>query len=191
MLSHESWTRILTGVPMWFVVMTILMGWVARSRMSNKHPNTLKMPRSHLIIGIIGLLLFGGTAVLSNIYSNGTETWWTTTGFIGFALVAFVLVIDCLVRRHQLTESGLRYGRWFGSSRDLQWSELRNVRYAAFKQCFRLEATNGDVAWIAASLTGLPEFARLVLSRAPSESIEDQTKEVLQATADGNPPSLW
>jgi hypothetical protein len=191
MLSHESWIRILTGVPMWFVVMTILMGWVARSRMKDKHPNTLRMPSSYLIIAIVGFLLFGGTAVLSNVYSNGTETWRTTTGFIAFALMAFVLVMECLVRRHQLTESGLRYGRWFGSSRDLRWSELRNVRYAPFKQCFRLEATSGEVAWIAACLMGLPEFARLVLSHAPSESIEDETKEILQATADGNPPPLW
>jgi hypothetical protein len=191
MLSHESWIRILTGVPMWFVVMTILMGWVARSRMKDKHPNTLRMPSSYLIIAIVGFLLFGGTAVLSNVYSNGTETWRTTTGFIAFALMAFVLVMECLVRRHQLTESGLRYGRWFGSSRDLRWSELRSVRYAPFKQCFRLEATSGEVAWIAACLMGLPEFARLVLSHAPSESIEDETKEILQATADGNPPPLW
>jgi hypothetical protein len=191
--NHEWWVRILKGA-VWIVAMTIVMGWIARSRTKdrkNKNPNTLTPPRSLLIIGLICFLLFGGVAVFSNVYSNGTETWWTTAGFAGVALAGLAIVIDYVIARHQVSDSGLWYGRWFGSRRSLQWSELRTVRYAPLTKWFRLETTNGEVARISAYLTGLPEFARLVLKHAPSDSIEEETLSILQATAHGNPPPVW
>lgn len=193
MHSHEWWVPILKGA-VWIVAMTIVMGWIARSRTKdrkNKYPNTLTPPRSLLIIGLICFLVFGGVAVFSNVYSNGTETWWTTAGFAGVALAGLAIVFDYVIARHQLSESGLCYGRWFGSRRRLQWSELRTVRYAPLMKWFRLEAASGEVARISAYLTGLPEFARLVLKHAPSDSIEEETLSILQATADGNPPPVW
>jgi hypothetical protein len=38
---------------------------------------------------------------------------------------------------------------------------------------------------------GLPELARLLLAHAPTDAIESNTKQVLQATAEGQPPSVW
>ena len=40
-------------------------------------------------------------------------------------------------------------------------------------------------------LTGLPEFARLLLHNAARGSIDSETFNVLGATAAGNPPSVW
>jgi len=40
-------------------------------------------------------------------------------------------------------------------------------------------------------LIGLPEFGRLLLSHAPPQVIDAKTLLILQATADGNPPSVW
>jgi hypothetical protein len=56
---------------------------------------------------------------------------------------------------------------------------------------FRLETQSGDVARISAMLIGLPEFARLLLSHAQPHAIDAETLLILQATADGNPPSVW
>lgn len=190
MHSHEWWVPILKGA-VWIVAMTIIMGWIAHSRTKdrkNKYPNTLTPPRSLLIIGLICFLVFGGVAGFS--YARG-EPWWTTAGFAGVALAALAIVADYVIARHQVSDSGLCYGRWFGSRRSLRWSELRTVRYAPLTKWFRLEAANGEVARISAYLTGLPEFARLILKHAPSDSIEEETLFILQATADGNPPPVW
>jgi hypothetical protein len=40
-------------------------------------------------------------------------------------------------------------------------------------------------------LVGLPEFARLLLAHVPSRAIEAQALPVLEATAAGDPPSVW
>ena len=56
---------------------------------------------------------------------------------------------------------------------------------------FRLETQSGDVARISVMLIGPPEFARLLLSHAPPDAIEAETRLILQARADGNPPSVW
>jgi hypothetical protein len=40
-------------------------------------------------------------------------------------------------------------------------------------------------------LIGLPEFAHLLLRHAPAESIDEETEEILRATAAGNPPAVW
>jgi hypothetical protein len=56
---------------------------------------------------------------------------------------------------------------------------------------FRLEAQSGTVIRISAMLTGLPEFARLLLVHAPTQGIDAKTLELLRATAAGDPPSVW
>jgi len=40
-------------------------------------------------------------------------------------------------------------------------------------------------------LVGLPEFARAVLANVPANVIEPETRPILEATANGNPPSIW
>ena len=56
---------------------------------------------------------------------------------------------------------------------------------------FRLESRSGIVVRLSVMLMGLPVFAQLLLSRAPREAIEKNTLSILQATAEGNPPSVW
>ena len=73
----------------------------------------------------------------------------------------------------------------------LRWSELRTVRYGATMKWFRLETQGGVVVRISGMLMGLPEFARALLRGAPTASIDPAALPVLEATADGDPPSLW
>jgi hypothetical protein len=181
-------------IALWIVVMTIVAGWFARTRMkkrSKDQANILRAPSSVLLLGLVCLVLFGGTAVLSNVYPNGTETWWTAAGFAGFACMGLVLVFGYFAAKHELSDLGISYESLSGRRRSLRWSELHSVRYAPFMGWFRLESKNGEIARISAMLIGLPEFARRVLEYAPAGSIDDATLPVLEKTAEGNLPPIW
>ena len=63
------------------LAMTILMGWVARSRLRDRPEadrHLLRHPASTLILGIVGAVLFFGAAIVSNtVGKNSTSTIWT------------------------------------------------------------------------------------------------------------------
>lgn len=186
-VSAVQWT-------VWGVVMTLVMGWLARSRLKPRPRSAagrLYHPPSTLIVGLVCFLFFAGIAILSNVYANSTTTWWTTTLFVGFAAMAIPVVLDYFLARHELSKEGLRYRGLSGRSGYLKWSDVQRVRYAPAMKWFRLETATGSVARISAMLVGLPEFARLVLAHAPRDAIDEETLPILEATARGNPPPVW
>ena len=153
---------------------------------------TLTHPPITLIVGLLCFGFFAGLVIVSNVYRNETTTWWTTAIFAGFALLSIPVVVDYFRVRHRLSDDGLAYRTLLtGTRKYLRWSDVRAVRYAPGMKWFRLETHSGDVARLSVMLMGLPEFARLVLEHAPENAIESRTRPVLQATADGHPPSVW
>ena len=179
---------------LWGIAMAFAMGWIARSRSKRRpesQPARMHHPVSTLIIGLACFAFFGGIAIISNVYSNKTTTWWTTAIFIGFAFVSVPIMADYFLARHNLSAEGLSYGRLTGRRRFLKWTDVRCVQYAPVMKWFRLETSSGDVARISVMLVGLPEFARLVLRHAPQAAIDPETLPILEATANGNPPPVW
>ena len=179
---------------LWGLLMSLVMGWVARSRSRPGHAGSaqrLQHPPSTLIIGLAGFLLFTAIAVISNVFANATTSWKTTTIFVGFALLALPILGDYFAARHEVSEEGLRYGRLFGSGGYMRWTELKSVRFSEAMKWFRLESQSGKVVRLSVMLMGLPTFAQLLLAHAPPQSIEKNTLPVLQTTAEGNPPSVW
>ena len=179
---------------LWGLLMSLIMGWVARSRSRPGHVGShprLQHPTSTLVIGLAGFLLFTAIAVISNVFANATTSWKTTTVFVGFALLALPILGDYFAARHEISEEGLRYGRLIGSGGYMPWTELKSVRFSEAMKWFRLESQSGKVVRLSVMLIGLPTFAQLLLAHAPPQSIEKNTLPVLQTTAEGNPPSVW
>ena len=54
-----------------------------------------------------------------------------------------------------------------------------------------METRSGDVVRISVMLMGLLAFARLLLEEAPEDAMDSGTLRILQATAEGKPPSVW
>lgn len=174
--------------------MAAAMAWLARSRLKARpsaDSRRLHHPSSTLIVGLACFVFFAGIAVISNVYANRTTTWWTTAIFVGFAAMAVPVILDYFRARHDVSDEGLSYGSMLGGRGYFRWSELHRVHYAPVLKWFRLETREGKVARISAMLVGLPEFARVVLRRAPPGAIDDETLQVLRATALGNPPPLF
>lgn len=177
----------------WAIVMTAVMAWLARSRLKPRPPGDsgrLYHPPSTLIVGLASFVFFAGIAVISNVYANRTTTWWTTAIFVGFAVMSVPIMLDYFLARHAVTDEGLSYASMLRGRGYLRWSELHRVRYAPVMKWFRLETREGKVARISAMLVGLPEFAQVLLRRAPPGVIDDETAQVLRATAAGKPPAL-
>lgn len=177
----------------WAIVMTAVMAWLARSRLKPRPPaesGRLYHPASTLITGFAGFAFFAGVAVISNVYANRTTTGWTTALFVGFAVMSVPIMLDYFLARHAVSDEGLSYGRLLGRRGYLRWSELYRVRYAPVMKWFRLETREGKVARISAMLVGLPEFARVLLRRAPPGTIDEPTLQILRSTAAGHLPPL-
>ena len=178
----------------WLLIMSVVMGWLGRSRFRVRPTadvRRLAHPPGTLIIGLICFAFFTGIAVVSNVLPNKTTTWWTTSIFVGFALLSAPVVTGYFTARHRVSEDGLAYRTLGGTRKYIRWSDLRDVRYAPSMKWFRLETRSGDVARISVMLMGLPEFARLLLEHAPEGAIVDGTLQILHATAEGHPPSVW
>ena len=180
---------------LWGLIMSLIMGWLSRRRFRARptsDAHRLAHPPSTLIIGLMCFVFFAGIAGVSNIvFPNRTTTWWTTSIFVGFALLSALMIIDYLMVKHQVAEDGLAYRKLVGTRKYLRWSDLRDVRYAPVLKWFRLETRSGHVARISVMLMGLPEFARLLLAEAPEDAIDSDTLRILQATAEGKPSSVW
>src|SRR5438045_8259992 len=157
--------------------MSLVMGWVARSRMRPRPAccdQQLRHPVSTLIIGLAGFLLFAAIAVISNVFSNKTTSWWTTAIFLGFALLALLalpVVGDYFAARHEVSREGLLYGRLLGDGGFLCWDELSSVRFSSSMKWFRLETQSGKVVRVSVMLMCLLVFAQMIVTYARSAAI--------------------
>ena len=191
---NDPWWVSVAQWTIWGIVMALVMGGVARSRLKSRPTSDARRlvhPKSILILGVITFVFFAGIAIVSNAIPNETTTWWTTAIFVGFALLSIPLIAEYFRVRHEVSEEGLSYGRLFRRRGYLKWSDLRSVTYAPTMKWFRLETHAGEVARISAMLIGLPEFARLLLAHAQRGAIDAQTLPILEATAAGDPPPVW
>jgi len=108
----------------WAIIMSLIMGWVARSRRQPRaadYARRLQHPPSTLIIGLVSFLFFAAIAVISNVFANATTTWLTTTVFVGFALLA----LPILGFRGRFA---LRTAVWFRWSHSLGRSQERSIQ---------------------------------------------------------------
>jgi Bacterial PH domain len=192
-MADEAWWGTLLQWAVPSLVMTAVMGWAGRSRFHRQsaHARRLAHPISTLVIGLVCLVLFAGPAVVSNVFPNPTVTWWTTSIFVGFTLLSVLVLSAFFLEGLEVSEDGLAFRNFVGVRRYLRWSDLRSVRYSPAMKWFRLETHAGTAARVSVMLTGLPEFARLLLHNAARGSIDSETFNVLGATAAGNPPSVW
>ncbi len=193
-MENRAWWVTLLQWMLWGVLMIIVGGWLAKSRFRARPASEarhLVHPTSTLIVGLICFAFFAGLAVVSNVFRNQTTTWWTTTVFIGFALMSLPMASGFFLEEYEVSEEALSGRNFAGVRKYIRWSDLRAVRYAPLMKWFRLETQCGNVARVSVMLMGLPEFAGLLLQNAPQAAIDARTLDVLRATAAGNPPSIW
>ena len=194
-MSDRPWWAHGLQWGLWAVCMSLVMGWLGRSR-KRSEPATrtgeakLHHPVGILIVGLVCAGFFTALAVWAGL-SAKPEDRRIAPFFLIFVLLGLPLVLDYVNARHSLRADGLQYGRMLGGGGVLHWSEVMRVRYSQAMKWFRLETRDGQVARISAMLVGLPEFARAALDHVPADAIDAPTRAILEATARGELPPVW
>jgi hypothetical protein len=193
MIERPTWAPALQWI-IWFVLMSLTMGWLARTRQRPRPPdqaNLMVHPRSTLVIGVTATGIFLVVAILSALFPGDTGSPLITLGFVAFAGLGVPIICDYFFARHAINSDGIDYGRMFGGRGVLRWADVRRVRYSTLAKWFRLESADGDVVRVSAMLLGLPEFARAVLTHVVPANIDAQARPILEAAAEGRLPPIW
>jgi hypothetical protein len=192
MSDRPVWATILQWT-LWAFAIAALMGWLGKARMkpaSPKDAGVLAYPRSALVLAVICVVFFAAATVIALWVGGKDAPWWTALIFAVFALVSVHFMVDCWVSRYRVSEEGLLYSSTFVRNRLFKWGDL-SVRYAPAMKWFILKDTNGNVARVSIMMTGLPEFARLLLNHVQPVAIDSSAHAILRQTAKGEPPSIW
>ena len=148
-------------------------------------------PRRTLIVALASAGVFFTAAFLAHLFPTDIVSNWATIVFAVFGVASLAMGADYFLARHVISAAGIRYGRLSGQCRTMHWPDVTSVRYSSSMKWFRLESHGGQVARVSAMLTGLPEFARLVLERVPKEAIDARTASLLNEIADGYAMNVW
>lgn len=193
--AQRPWWTSAVQWGVWGIAMSVLMGWLGRARqrpVTRELADRLQHPIGIPVIGVIGFTFFAAVAIISNtVAKNATATIWTTTIFVSFAMLSLTMVADYYFARHQYSDEGLDYGSMLGRRGHMRWKDVKSVRYVRSMKWFKLHASDGSTARISAMMMGLPGFAQRVMTQVPADSIDEKTKAILQATAQGNLPPVW
>ena len=118
-MSNGPWWAQVLAWGTWFVLMSLVMGWLARSRQrprSGSRQGVLEYPRSVFVLGLVCSGLFLAFALLSLLLpgKTGSPLIPLFFFFLGFALLGVPLIAEYVRVRHQLEPGGLRYQTLFG-----------------------------------------------------------------------------
>ncbi len=147
-MAREWWIPIVQWT-LWGVAMTVVMGWVARSRFGKRPASgadALAHPMSTLVIGVVGVLFFGGIAVVSNTIGKNHHLNLDHAVFRGIRAgrgahdrELFFRAPSCLRPRHGLW-------RIFGQRGTSHWSDVTRVRYASMMKWFAIDLRSGSTS---------------------------------------------
>jgi hypothetical protein len=193
-MPNQPWWQPVAQHAVWLLVMSAVMAWMAKSRLQprGKVPaGEMVYPASMLIIALVCVVVFAAITVLSWVYPAPNFAVFVTLFFAGFTLLGVPLVVEYFRVRFRLELDGLRYQTLFGRRGVLPWSQVTAIRFSPTAKWFRLAGQQGEVIRVSAMMIRLPEFAEVLLQRAGHAKIDAMSREVLEATAAGNPPSMW
>ena len=192
-MSDRPWWIVALQWATWAAVMTVIMGWLSRSRTVTPKgaDGLLQQPRSMLVIGIVCTLFFAALAGLSRAFPGRNPSIWPTVVFLLFAAGGLIMVVDYYRGRHRLTPEGLHYGKLLGPGGVVRWDQVTGLRYSDTSKWFRLDTSDGRVVRVSAMLVGLQDFASEALDHVPESAIDHRALEMLEAARRGELPSIW
>lgn len=160
-------TIFLIGLALHWLGKIHLMRWLRNERGILRHEPWV------LILGLSSNILFFGLAILSNTWlKNNTTTIWSTMIFVGFGSLGIPFIADYFFARHRVNEKGIDYGSMLGFRGRMDWSEVERISFSPNMGWLVLHSQSGRRARVSILLSGLKEFARLVLDHVPRERID-------------------
>src|SRR5262245_25249188 len=96
-MPNQPWWQPIVQHAVWVVLMSLVMGWVAKSRLKSrpKAPAGLMVyPVSMLIIGVVCVVVFLALAVLCWLFPGKSGSPIIVAFFGGFALLGVPLILE-------------------------------------------------------------------------------------------------
>jgi hypothetical protein len=144
-----------------------------------------------LAVGVICSLFFFACSIAAFLtITDGRGTFYLLA-FNAFTLLGFPLIADYYKDRFEVREDRLVFQTTFGGAGSCSWSEIAEVSYSQGMKWFRLVLRNGRVVRVSVMMIGLPSLAERLLTHATAATMTEPNRQVLRATASGNPPSVW
>lgn len=128
------------------LVITLIFSLMKRNKKKDLEANvgnTLKLPLYVFFIGLIDFLLFGGFALFSNLFPNGTESVATTAIFIGFSILGLFLVYVYFVEKYTYDENEIIYRKMTFRKMKIEWKYVESVKYSSGMQWFVIKRDDG------------------------------------------------
>jgi hypothetical protein len=193
MTDAPSWLATLLQWGIWFVLVSLVLGWLSRDRLQAPQPTTtgtlLKLPLSLLVVGVICAAMFGAFTVLS--YSAPTGGPVIATVFLLFASLGGYVIYEYFRDRYELRRDGIAYRTPLGGERFAPWADVLWVRYSRTGNWIVLKLLNGRNLRLSVMLIGLPAFAEALLRNVNPDLIAEDSRQVIEETARGEPPKVW
>ncbi|WP_416761999.1 hypothetical protein ACNI65_06880 [Roseateles sp. So40a] len=153
---------------------------------------SMRHPLSTLVTGMLSAAFFFWLAAVSAVSGkHAVATLGTAVCFVALGLMALPMVVDYFRARHLLSEDGLDAGRRLSGRVSLKWAEVRRVRFSPTMKWFVLEDAAGAKVRVSTGLSGLPDFARLVLEHVPETALDARTRRLLGEARAGRRPRVW
>ena len=188
---HNHWWAYGVQGLIWSVAMSLVMGWLARSRKAplDSRPDEARYPSSILGLGVVTTGLFGLCSIFA--YRSPTGGLTVALGLFLFAAAGVYLIVDQRVAVFRVEETGLRFRTLFQGHRFVEWGLVARVDWSPMMKWFLVLVSNGRAVRLPAHLYGLPAIARGLLHHVPRDRFSTTAHSLLLATAAGNPPPLW
>ena len=174
------------------IVLAIVLGWLGTSRLRahRAEPRVMFMPWTVFATGLVCFALFSAIVVIQLAIPNKTVTVWTVGTFVVLAALSLPVLSSWFLEKHSYNDDGAAIRTFIGQRKKLRWAELKAVGHSHTMKWFRLEGHDGTIGRLSYMLAGLPEFAQVLLRRAPPHTIDPATLKLLQETAAGRPPRV-
>jgi hypothetical protein len=192
-MSDRPWWSHTLQWGIWALVMTLVMGWLARARRPAavaKGARVLTHPPTTLIVGIVCTGFFVVVAILAGIYASAKD-WWTPYAFAAFVLLGAPLIVEGVRVRHELTDEGIVYQGFWTRYAMVSWAEVESAHWSTSMKWLTLTTRDRRVLRFSGMLNGLDSLALALKERTPRLHSDDATAKVLADACQGTLPSIW
>lgn len=179
---------------LWFLMMSVVMGALGRARLrprAESERGDLVHPTSTLVVGVVCSGFFMLLAVLCLIFPGKDGGPLISVFFMAFSTLGLLMIAEYTRSRHRVEPEGLRYHTFMGRAGLVRWIDISRVTFSPGGQWFVVEGSAGEKVRLSTMLMGLPELARVILQQVEPDRIDPGSREIIEETAAGNPPSVW
>ncbi len=192
-MSDRPWWAHALQWGLWALVMSLVMGWLAKARRPaavTKGARVLTYPPTILIVGVVFTGFFILIAILAGMHAKAEERW-SSSAFVCFALLGAPLIGEALRVRHELTDQGIVYQGLWTRYEMVSWADVESAHWSSSMKWLALTTRDRRVLRFSGMLNGLDSLAIALKERAPELHADEATAKVLADACHGTLPSIW